>query len=243
METIHYIILLAVFFLSPTIIKIFLSVRINHRYKYGDEHNSKNLDAGTLLAKKTFLSGSGVMINVNNDLKNGESWYSPIDNVIHIGKLIDKSKCMAAIAECYHELGHADHRNEMNFKQVYYHCHSLQQRRKFIPILSLIGWSGCAASLLFWESGILAKFMLAIFIATIALVFYFQYQEVILERDASNRAIQHLVDDGFTSSEIQEAQQFLNDALRTYKVELYSNAVKYIGVTLLLFLLTSGNEE
>ena len=109
-------------------------------------------------------------------------------------------------------------------------------RRKAIPLLSLLGWASALMGSLFIQSNFdMGCCLLIVGITFIACVLHMQNKQVQNEREASDRAIQHLISEGFTNSEIQEAQSFLDIALNTYKLEMYSNAVKYIVIVLLLF--------
>lgn len=234
MSIIYYVVIIIAFISSPIIISAILRHGLNTAFIQGAESNSKNMEAGTLLARRLFLQGNNIELIVEPELSNGASYYMPMENTIHIGKVVDKSKCMAAIAECYHELGHADIQNEMTEKQSMSFYKGIINRRRAIPLISLLGWMSALMGLMFIQSNI-GCYLLIMGIIFIACVLHMQYKQVQDEREASDRAIQYLISEGFTNSEIQEAQSFLDTALNTYKLEMYSNAVKYIVIVLLLF--------
>ena len=236
MSSIYYVVIIIAFISSPLIIGAILRHGLNTAFIQGTESNSKNMEAGALLARRLFVQGNKIELIVEPDLSHGASYYMPMENTIHIGKVVDTSKCMAAIAECYHELGHADIQNEMNAKQSMAFYQGIINRRSAIPLLSLLGWASALMGSLFIQSNSnMGCCLLIIGITFIACVLHMQNKQVKNEREASDRAIQHLISEGFTNSEIQEAQSFLDIALNTYKLEMYSNAVKYIVIVLLLF--------
>lgn len=221
--------------------KIYIK-RMSNLWYQEENQNSKNESAGNLIAKRIFLANMDTQICVDKKLLDGESYYHPISDEIHIGKDVDLAKNMSAVAECYHELGHAieisSHGKHRRARLEY--ANSCSFRRKLIPVSTMVGSIGLVIMGIIYitENTISIPFIFAAIIG-FTVTFLLQNKEIQSEKAASDLAINMLIEDGFTNEEVAIAENRLEMCLKTYKMELVINAMRWIGIVC-LFLVVNG---
>lgn len=248
-----------IYFIAIIIFILFLifgpnSIRNGYIKQLSDEYynepdtNSLNETAGNLIAKYIYLHNMDTSICVEDTLFDGDGWYGLQQNEIHIGKEVDKSKNIYAITECYHELGHAKQMQKFNNpRRKLDYIKSLKQKRDSIPYLSVLG-------MFFIMVGFICLipknpnighvvFCLIFGIAFILWVLSIQISQVKDESEASKLAIEMMIEDGFTSLEIEKAQKRLDKFLNTYKMELIINALKWLGVVLFMVITSEPSND
>lgn len=229
---------------GPNAIRSIYIRKMSDEYYAEDNANSLNETAGNLIAKYIYLHKMNTSIDVQRSLLDGDSYYDVQRDEINIGEEIDRSMNIYAVTECYHELGHARQMQKFNNpRRKLQYIESLKKKRTSMPYLSLIGM----ICLVFGLIGIMVMentpelFLIstplgAIFIGWMV---HLQIEQVKDEAEASNFAIQMMAEDGFTSLEIEKAQKRLDKCLKTYKMELVINSLKWLGIVLLM-ICTSG---
>ena len=67
MSSIYYVVIIIAFISSPLIIGAILRHGLNTAFIQGTESNSKNMEAGALLARRLFVKGNKIELRVQPD--------------------------------------------------------------------------------------------------------------------------------------------------------------------------------
>ena len=226
---------LIIFFVSltiPSVIRFFLiSITLRKRNIEGN-FNSINKTAIELAFSKKNKYQILCEINLDEDRGPLDGGYNAILYTITIGEQVAAGKRITDISELYHELGHAHYYMGMDPSEVGKFAAERTKDNMKVPMRSAISiflFIIMVCALLMRGYGYLVAAICGITgIVLFSMVLKRQFATIDSEKHASNMALQWMAEDGFSTSEMEQAHKYLNSMLATYKISILHNVTKNI---------------
>lgn len=242
----HYVLKRPILFIAiiaftlaiPKFLKMGIVLWQRFQFLREDESNSLGITAGNLLARQIFIHRIDTKIDVWTYLRAGESAYDMMNDQIRLPKIIDTSYSVRAVAEAYHELGHALYYSQMSYKKRQANIELTKSNNAIIWVMTYIGVGSMILIPMFLSEYSMFGILFGFF--CLLAVFGIQLRNIKEEKEASATALQMMRGDGFTEEEIRVAKRYLNAYLNTYRIEVALNITRTIFVILMVLLEANG---
>lgn len=226
---------MAIFFISLTIPYFVRSIVVGlalRQRNFESDSNSLDKTAIELAFAKKIKHNIFCEIHLDEDLGPLDGSYNPILFKVEVGEMIAAGKRLVDIAEVYHELGHAHYYTGMDPSIIGKFTAEKVKEQMKIPVRSAIAiflFIVMTIAIALKGYGYLVAAICGVIgILLFAKVLSRQFRTVEAERYASDKALEWMGEDGFSTFEIVQADKYLNSMLTTYKISIIQNITRSI---------------